>query len=81
VTDDVPDYPPGPRGPEDPAPGVRITLTRDKARFIGLYVASVEGASSVDIEDRGAGYFNLTVYDKSGIVIAERTVFPYENSL
>lgn len=52
--DEVPDYPPGPRGPEDDEPGVRLSLTRDQAAFIGSYIEGVQGSSTVQIEDRGA---------------------------
>jgi hypothetical protein len=31
--------------------GSALTLTREQARFVGLYVAGVEGAASVDIYD------------------------------
>jgi hypothetical protein len=41
-----------------------VTLTREQARFVGLYVANVEGAASVDIRDRGRGEFQLVVFDK-----------------
>jgi hypothetical protein len=51
------------------------------ARFIGLYVAAIDGAASIDIEDRGKGHFNLTVYDKTGEVIAARTVLPTADDL
>ncbi len=81
MNDDTPDYPPGPRGPEDPTPGPRLSMSREQARFIGLYVGGVDGASSVDIESRGAGYLQLTVFDKEGVEIEERTVFPIENRL
>lgn len=64
MADDAPDFPPGPRGPEDAEPGVRLSMTRDQLRFAGLYVAGIEGASAAQIEDRGAGYFEVTIFDK-----------------
>ena len=81
MSDDVPNYPPGPRGPEDPEPGVRLDLTAGQVIFIGRYIATVDRASGVRIEDRGAGYFHLTVTDPYGAVIDEYPVFPTGNKI
>lgn len=78
---DVPDYPPGPRGPEDAEPGPRVTLTAEQARFLGRYIEQLDRASAVQIEERGAGYSELTVFDPEGAVIEERLVFPTGNQL
>jgi hypothetical protein len=81
MSDDIPDFPPGPRGPEDPEPGPRLGFSAEQARYIGLYVREVDGASSVEIEDRGAGYFKLTIFDKEGVAIDEKRVHPHANRL
>lgn len=49
--------------------------------FIGAYVASVEGVSSVQIEDRGAHYFAVTLFDGEGEEFVTKLVFPSENKL
>ena len=51
-----------------------VTLAREQARFVGLYIASVEGAASVDIYDLGRGQFRLVVFDKTGERIAIETM-------
>jgi len=61
---------------EPTAPASKISLTRDLARFVGLYVGAIEGAASVDVTDRGKGHFDLAVYDKSGFLIETRKVGP-----
>ncbi len=51
-----------------------LTLTREQARFVGLYVARVEGAASVDLHDLGRGDLHLIVFDKTGEPIATETM-------
>ena len=80
--DDVPHYPPGPRGPEDDVPGLRLLMSRHQIEFIAEYVASVEGVSSVQIEERGATYFEVTIFDPENEQIGEPTlVYPLGNTL
>ncbi len=56
-------------------------MTRHQIEFIGAYVASVDGGSSVQIEDRGALYFAVTLFDGDGEEIITKLVFPGENKL
>lgn len=51
-----------------------LTLTRDQARYLGLFVAGIEGAASVDIHDLGRGRVGLAVYDKTGEKVASETM-------
>jgi hypothetical protein len=51
-----------------------LTLTREQARFVGLYVASLDGAASVDVYDLGRGDVQLVVFDKTGERIATKTM-------
>jgi hypothetical protein len=81
VDADVPDYPPGARGPEENVSGRRLSMTCDQIRFIGEFVTEVDGASSVDVEERGPNWFEVTVFGKEGQEIAKRTVFPVGNWL
>jgi hypothetical protein len=73
--DEAPDYPPGPRGPEDQEPGVRLDLGPDQLAWVQRLVEKTPGTSNVQIEDRGAGYFRVTL-TRDGKVLEERTVFP-----
>jgi hypothetical protein len=47
-----------------------ITLTREQARYLGLYVGSIDGAASVDLHRRDDGGVDLMVFDKTGEQIA-----------
>ena len=76
-----PDYPPGPRGPEDDAPGVELTLTSEQFEFIGQVVKRIGRAVVVRIEDRGAGWLQLTVRGPGTEIIEERLVASLGNSL
>ena len=70
----IPDYPPGPRGPEESdVPGPRLRLTPDQVRYIARCVDG-DGASSVEIEERGSGYFQVRVFDRDNALIFERRV-------
>jgi hypothetical protein len=51
-----------------------LTLTRKQVRFIGLYMASIEGGASVDIHDLGRGDLQLVVFDKTGERIGTETM-------
>lgn len=74
--DDVPSYPPGPRGPEDPEPGAQLTMGPDQLAWIARLVEKTPEVSSVSVEDRGAGYFRVCLEDREQQVIVERVVFP-----
>jgi hypothetical protein len=58
-----------------------LTLTREQARFVGLYIANVDGAASVDIYDVGRGDFQLVVFDKTGERIATETMRGHDLTL
>jgi hypothetical protein len=58
-----------------------LTLTREQVRFVGLYVAGVDGAASVDIYDLGGGDFQLEVFDKTGERIATETMRGHDLTL
>ena len=58
-----------------------LTLTREQARFVGLSVASVEGAASVDICDLGRGDFQLVVFDKTGERLETETMRGHDLTL
>ena len=51
-----------------------ITLTREQARWLGLYVAGIDGAASVDLHRSASGDIAMAVYDKTGERIAGETL-------
>jgi hypothetical protein len=51
-----------------------ITLTRAQARWLGLYVAGIDGAASVELHRSADGDTAVAVYDKTGERIAEETL-------
>jgi hypothetical protein len=67
-------FPPGPRGPEERnVPGPAFTLTPEQAQA----VAELAGRCSyVEVEDRGAGYRLVRLFDAQGQEVTEHTVFP-----
>ena len=54
--------------------GDTITLTREQARWLGLYVAGIDGAASVDLDRSPSGDIAVAVYDKTGERIAGETL-------
>ena len=76
---DAPNFPPGPRGPEDDVPGALVRLSAEQATYFGEYVATVEEASSVEIEERGAAYLDVRVFDFNNDEIDHRRIFPLGN--
>lgn len=54
----------------------RITLSRDQARYLGLYVAGIDGSASVDLHRRADGSVLLVVFDKTGEQIASAALRP-----
>jgi len=56
-------------------------MTVEQLRFIGLWVAGVEGRAGVSIEDLGRGRFRVVVWDKTNVDLASRTVLPTGNEL
>jgi hypothetical protein len=49
------------------------TLTREQARWLGLYVARIDGAATVDLRRSSSGVLAVTVYDRTGERIAAGT--------
>jgi len=72
---EAPDYPPGPRGPEDAESGVRVSMSRDQFEFAAREVAKVPEATSVRFEERGAAYLELTL-SREGTELHRAMVFP-----
>jgi hypothetical protein len=73
--DRAPDYPPGPRGPEDLEPGARFILNRGQIAAMAAIVAA-HRSSTFELEQRGDGYFKLRVIDAEGNRTEEHTIFP-----
>ena len=74
--DRAPDFAPGPRGPEDSQPGVRLSLTVDQVHDVERVVAQFPAATRVEIEERGAGHFEVTTYYKESVLLGQHRVFP-----
>jgi hypothetical protein len=52
-----------------------VSLTRGQARFVGLLVARVDGAASVDLIDEGGPTsVRIVLYDKTGEVVGEQSL-------
>jgi hypothetical protein len=51
-----------------------ITLAREQARWLGLYVAGIDGAASVDLRRAASSDVAVAVYDKTGERIAGETL-------
>jgi hypothetical protein len=75
VDDRAPDYRPGPPGPEDAAPGARLSLTVEQIIKIERTIVEFAEAVRVEIEDRGAGYFEVTIYGHDSVELARHTLF------
>jgi hypothetical protein len=73
--DRAPDFPPGPRGPEDLQPGARFVLNRGQLETIAAIVAD-HGYSTFELEQRGSGYYTLRLIDAEGNRTSEHTIFP-----
>ena len=43
-----------------------VTLTREQARWLGLYVPAIDGAASVGLRRSPSGEVVVAVYDKTG---------------
>jgi hypothetical protein len=56
-------------------------MTGEQLRFIELWVAQHPGRAGVSIEERGQGYLEVVVWDKTNVDLARRTVFPTGNEL
>jgi len=76
VDDRAPDYLPGPPGPEGAAPGARLSLTVEQIIKIERTIVEFAEAVRVEIEDRGAGHFEVTIYGYDSVELARHTVFP-----
>ncbi len=76
VNDRAPDYPLGPREPEGTAPGARLALTVEQVIKIERTIVEFPEAVRVEIEDRGAGYFEMTIYGRESVDLARHTLFP-----
>jgi hypothetical protein len=67
-------FPPGPRGPEETnVPGPKLSLSPRQAKSIAELASR---CSYLEVEDRGAGYREVTLYDAEGEQIDTRSVFP-----
>ena len=76
MNDRAPDDPLGPRGPEDAAPGARLSLTVEQIIKIERTVVEFAEAARVEIEDRGAGHFEFTIYGHDSVELARHAVPP-----
>jgi len=67
-------FPPGPTGPfEEPeVPGPRVVLRPEQAQA----VATLAERGTVRVEDRGASWVYVTVFDSEGKTLEERLVPP-----
>lgn len=61
--------------------GGRVQMTVEQLRFVDLWVARVDGAAGLSIEDQGRGRFRVVVWDKTNVDVASRTVLPSGNEL
>jgi hypothetical protein len=68
-------------GPESSPDGPLVQMSAVQLRFIELWVAQHTGRAGVSIEERGQGYLEVVVWDKSNVELARRTVFPTGNEL
>jgi hypothetical protein len=75
VEDRAPDPRPGPPGPEDAPPGARLSLTVEQIIKIERTIVEFAEAVRVEIEDRGDGYFEVTIYGHDSVELARHTLF------
>jgi hypothetical protein len=68
------------KGPEQEDAGPRVQMTAEQLRFIGLWVGE-RAPAGVSIEERGQGHLEVVIWDKTGIEVARRSVFPSANDL
>jgi hypothetical protein len=76
MNDRAPDCRPVPRGPEDAAPGARLSLTVEQIIKIERTIVEFAEAVRVEIEDRGAGYFETTIFGHDSVELARHNVPP-----
>ena len=74
--DRAPDYVPGPQEPEDAAPDAR-RMTIEQIWAMQRFAAAFADATRVDVENRGAGYFAVTVYGKDGVALGQHILLPF----
>ena len=53
-----------------------LRLTVDQVHEIERVVTEFPAAARVEIEERGAGYFEVTIYGKESVLLGRRRVFP-----
>jgi hypothetical protein len=76
MSDDVPDFLPGPDGPEDDRPGPRVTLSVDQLRAVAALAADTPDGRAVVIEDRGAACVEATMLAAAGQPIGDPSLIP-----